>query len=530
MDADEKLTALKKAYADIILSISKEAAARVMASEKKSMRYQHELKAAKEEGIRMLMRLKQMMDTQISDAEAAALNQQKKIEELEAQLQEAEDIVRDLRDELAEEQAQLERMKSENLHHMVKPGDACLVEIPTEDKISSYQSCEYLPPNKSSVAFGATVPYLGERNECNKCSTKIVCTCGAYIRNRDLPSIILRGKDPGLYRNGCTQRIRACERNLLDRDLCLSEETDKTTDEKNGIEQMQGRHTSEAPASGGKTLSELEKKLLEKINLGTFQSFPQKRKRAVRRRKAIRPLAGKEYSPLQKPDQLPSHSETRDPIPMNANAHCAENPAEIGPRSSQDEVELQTQQGQTNASEDDSKTGEICDSTIPLDVGVNEEAVPLGLRAGCSESLPTDSKMDVGKADVPSHSLESNSSDITKCLSSRPARERVFKYTFQRKRKRQPLVLSEVNGSCEMENKTRDEQNGDLELEQMKPSLLKESSRDRRRLAQVARQVLEMLISNGYGWGFEGMVPGAEFHAVGNIIMLKLISSLLIVQ
>lgn len=61
----QKLLALKKAYADIILGISKEAAARVLASEKKSARYQYELKVAKEDGLQMLLRLKKMMDSQV---------------------------------------------------------------------------------------------------------------------------------------------------------------------------------------------------------------------------------------------------------------------------------------------------------------------------------------------------------------------------------------------------------------------------------------------------------------------------------
>ncbi|XP_047944069.1 uncharacterized protein LOC125190734 isoform X1 [Salvia hispanica] len=501
MDADEKLTALKKAYADIILGISKEAAARVMASEKKSVRYQHELKATKEEGVRMLMRLKHMMDAkgrvvenisahsryismlaQNSEAEAAGVHQQNKIEELEAQLQEAEDIVRDLRDELSEVQAELERMKNRSSHHIVKPKNTCLVEIPVEDKISSCQSYEYLPPNKSSVALGVTVPHSLQRNECQKCYNKIACICGAYIRDRDLPSIILRGKDPGLYRNGCTQRIRACERNHSDRDLSLSVETDKATDEKNVTEQMEGRHTSETPASGGKILTDLEKKLLAEINLGTFQSFPQKRRRAVRRRKMIKPLAGKEHSLLQKPDQLPAHSPTKDGIPADVSA---ENPSEIGPRFPRDEAELQTQQECTKATEDNSKIVEICNSSVPMGGGVNKEVMPLDLIAGCLESLPTDSEMDVA-----SHSL--NSFDITESLSRRPSRERVFKYTFQRKRKREALVVAEVNGTCETEKKIRDEQNGNVKQEQSKFSLSKESSRECRRLTQVARQLISL--------------------------------------
>lgn len=372
--------------------------------------------------------------------------QQRKNEELEAQLQEAEDIVRDLRDELAEVQAELDRMKSEHSRQILKPRNSCLV----EDKISSYRPYEYLPPNKPSVASGATVPYPIQRNECQKCYTKMVCTCGAYIRNRDLPSIILRGKDPGLYRNGCTQRILACERNLPDWNSCLLKETDKVTDVRNDTEEMEGRHTSDTSASKGKILSELEKKLLANIDLGIFKSFPHKRKRAVRRRKEIKPLEGKEYSMLQ------------NSILVNANAHRAENSSEIGPRSWQDETELL--KNCTKATDDDSKI---------VDGGLIEKFESLRLIAEC---LPSDDKIDVGKVDVPSHSLESNPFPY-------------FKYTFQRKRKRQALVVSEVNGACETEKKIGDEQNGDLKQEQSKPSLMRESSRECRRLAQVARQV-----------------------------------------
>ena len=65
MDADERLTALKRAYADIILNTAKEAAARIMSSEQKAVRYKQELKVAKEEALGMLLRLKQMMDSKV---------------------------------------------------------------------------------------------------------------------------------------------------------------------------------------------------------------------------------------------------------------------------------------------------------------------------------------------------------------------------------------------------------------------------------------------------------------------------------
>ncbi|KAL0357547.1 UNVERIFIED_CONTAM: hypothetical protein Scaly_1440400 [Sesamum calycinum] len=385
----QKLTALKKAYADVILSISKEAANRVMGSERKSVRYQHELKVAKEEGVRMLLRLKQMMDSQIGEAEAAASKQQKKIEELEAQLQEAEDIVSDLREELRELQTELER-----------------------------------------------------RNECSKCYNKIVCTCAAYVRNRDLPSIILRGKEPGLYRNGCTQRILACERNLLDKDLCLSEVTNNVNDVKNGGEQEEEK----------------------------------KRKRAIRRRKAVIPLGGKRSYLFLKSDQVTQHSVTNDPVLVDDCAYCDEHPPKIGPRLFPDKAEPETQLGCAESSKDERNLVGICaEIKMHKDEGPNEKNVPLVEETVFSDNLPSpDCKLDA-------EDLEPNSPGTSKERPSLFVGERVIKYTFQRKRKRQAPSISEVDVSLQTEKKTGDGKNGRQELEQHKSSLLVDSSRDSRR-------------------------------------------------
>jgi len=59
------LTALKKAYAEIILNTAKEAAARSMVSEKRALRFEQELVSTKEEALRMLLRLKQMLDSKV---------------------------------------------------------------------------------------------------------------------------------------------------------------------------------------------------------------------------------------------------------------------------------------------------------------------------------------------------------------------------------------------------------------------------------------------------------------------------------
>ncbi|KAL6549361.1 hypothetical protein OROHE_008478 [Orobanche hederae] len=410
MDADEKLTALKKAYADIILSISKEAAARVMSSERKSVRYQHELKVTKDEGLRMLLRLKQMLDSQIRESQATSLNQQKKIDELEAQLQEAEDIVSDLRGELQEVQAELARVKNKNSHHTEGPIDAYSSEIQLANtNVYSYQSVDFLPPVEPSVATHVSTP----------CPT------------RDLPSIILRGKETGLCRNGCTQRIRACDRNLLDRDLSLPEENAEMKDKKNGKEKE----------------IKLDNKLSADIKLDGFDSFLMKRKRAVRQRKTIIPL-----------DSKKSHI-------SKVGARFDGNPSDTCARLSPDKDLRQTQMG--------------CDK-----ISVNENLVEISSVKAMKE------EMDSGKVDGPSSGLQLNPSEGNKGLLGRPVRERDFKYTFQRKRKKQALSKSEGNGSLETGKKTVNEKSGDLKAEEPKRSLSMESAWDSRRLAQVARQTL----------------------------------------
>lgn len=57
---------MKKAYADMIFSTAKEAAARVMASDRRASNYQNELLMMKEEAVRLLLRLKHMSDAKVS--------------------------------------------------------------------------------------------------------------------------------------------------------------------------------------------------------------------------------------------------------------------------------------------------------------------------------------------------------------------------------------------------------------------------------------------------------------------------------
>ncbi|XP_028057265.1 uncharacterized protein LOC114261211 isoform X3 [Camellia sinensis] len=156
MEDAEKMVALKKAYADIILNTAKEAAARVMVSERKALRFHHDLCAAKDEALRMLLRFKQTFDSKTIEAEINSVSQQKRIEELKAQLDEAEETILDLRAELKKAQNHLDKVKNNHMQ----------------------------PLNKSTEK---------QDGPCHE--------------------------EPELYKNGCTQRVRAFERNLLDGNL-----------------------------------------------------------------------------------------------------------------------------------------------------------------------------------------------------------------------------------------------------------------------------------------------------------------------
>ncbi|XVF50235.1 hypothetical protein PTKIN_Ptkin04bG0079800 [Pterospermum kingtungense] len=175
-----------------------------------------------------------------------ALNYQKRIEELEAQLGEAEDIVRDLRAELRETQVELEKLTKEpmqclgeqNLKHDV----VASAEISEENTINNFESIRSSPPEAQTeflTVFDVKSSFLSQKNVGNKCSCKDNC----YVCNADFASIMLRRKEPDLYRNGCTQRIRALDRCLWNGNISLSEKVDVKKNENTGeVEEGKDMH------------------------------------------------------------------------------------------------------------------------------------------------------------------------------------------------------------------------------------------------------------------------------------------------
>ncbi|VVA20197.1 PREDICTED: LOC110645823 isoform [Prunus dulcis] len=222
-DEAQKMVALKKAYAEIILNTAKEAAARVMASEHKALRFQHDLLSTKDESLRVLLRLKQMIDSKTNEAEITSSSQQRRIDELEAQLQEAEDIITDLRSELKQVWSELERVNSNQvkpLDRQITREDASFSESPTPEPIllSRLGSGHEIVPTSGldniPVSRGIDHKCCNEMKQSEQLSVSDLDKF--YAPDSDLASIIMGSKEPELLRNGCTQRIRAFERNLLD--------------------------------------------------------------------------------------------------------------------------------------------------------------------------------------------------------------------------------------------------------------------------------------------------------------------------
>ncbi|GER29433.1 organellar single-stranded DNA binding protein 3 [Striga asiatica] len=160
MSEPEKMEAIKRAYAEMILNTAKEAAARVMAAELRSRRLEHDLVSTKDEAARMLLYLKQSIDTKTKEVDITSLNQKNKIHELESQLNEAEGIIIDLRAELNSVHEQLDETKNKNLHVSTRVENTEILERGILNRDFPYQSKHSAKVNldlaKSNVVTNST--------------------------------------------------------------------------------------------------------------------------------------------------------------------------------------------------------------------------------------------------------------------------------------------------------------------------------------------------------------------------------------
>lgn len=231
VDEIERMVAVKKAYAEMILNTSQEAAARVMAAERKAQKFEQDLLSVKEEAVRMLLRMKQMVDSKNREAEITSLNEKRRINELEAQLDEAEGVIVDLRAELSLVQDQLDDMKSKYMHSLRQ---AEKVVIHSQDKIFDSEQSHFAPFKSFSEPECKTSEVLALTSEHSILgpesflSAKENATPNPILNHHPvhepLAPVMSKSKEPEFFRNRCTQRIREFETELVDVKLNSTDE------------------------------------------------------------------------------------------------------------------------------------------------------------------------------------------------------------------------------------------------------------------------------------------------------------------
>ncbi|RVW23915.1 hypothetical protein CK203_082616 [Vitis vinifera] len=591
----QKMMALKKAYAEIILNTSKEAAARIMASERKALRFQQDLCCLKDEALRMLLRLRQMIDFQTTEAETTSLRQRSRIEELEAQLHEAEDIIADLRVELKETKGELQKMRNKEvqpLNGQLPKVDATSPENGTyNDRLNTTElmsaspsdsGFEILPTSdiKDTPMHQRVLDNMGCNTTRQTESSSDSHLDNYYADNPDLAPIIMRSKEPELYRNGRTQRIRALESNLLNGELPHEDTADQYSLIKNEpvIEadgKGEGLHT--VPSFKAKNMDRM-KNLAEledgkQLSGSSNEDQPVKviwRLRRRRTRYGTRKTTSRKPFPHQlmkssQPSPVLSHCKTysdsvTDRVKSGEGActvsspkgddmdyvknytewdkkcsimasvtkikilnlrtedtqkrfssnvksgeeqlQIAENeakmkpPTRLNPGLTLIKTDIDPISGSVNVTlsvKDVNKSGAVQiaanDDTELADehMSVKKE----GDAAGSSRLLSCKLNLEMVDAQsVNSDSIDTNASEAANGSPSQGDNNRLLKYTFQRKRKKESLNNPDENSSPEkstIKRRAMRKQNGAPEGQ--KSNLINQSSRDSRRLAQVARQV-----------------------------------------
>ncbi|XP_010272142.1 PREDICTED: uncharacterized protein LOC104608006 [Nelumbo nucifera] len=536
MEEAEKMAALKKAYADIILNTAKEAAARIMVSERKALQFQQDLFVAKEEALNMLLRLKQLMNSKIAEAEKTSLSQRKRIEELELQLHQAEDTVRDLRAEMKRVQDELQKVKNNQLQplseEVIERNAVSHEDLSQKKKLSTSDSilCSPFEPGLQSASTNDTrSTTLGQRSTDERCCLALEnATAQAepsidsrvekyYAGNPDLASIIMRSKEPELYRNGCTQRIRAFERNLLDGKLPLPRQRDNQfSDMKNElIVREDGKVEETCVVASPKAENIMDKNPTEseliqhdssfvKDDIKFFHRFKRRRRKArYRKGTSCKFLSDKATEASEA--SLLSCPETH-PCPANANVESVEDPSKV--IECEDQKDLGSHMAHTsppNTTDMDPQSGcvdgtesqhENIQNATNKDTEMGETAsTSQGSKAAGVSGDPA-CNLNLETADIQLTNSDSKDGKTFETTGGAPTqvKDGLLKYTFRRKRKKESLMSHDENASLEKKNtsKRRARDNPSSAQEPQKSSLIIESSRDSRRLVQVARQLISL--------------------------------------
>lgn len=167
------------------------------------------------------------------EAEITSLNEKRRINELEAQLDEAEGVIIDLRAKLSLFQDQLDDMKSKNMHSLRQ---AEKVVIHSQDKTYETEKSHFAPfksfselerKTLTSEVLASTSEHSILGHECFLLA-KETATPNPELNHHPvhepLASVMSKSKEPEHSRNRCTQRICEFETELVDVKLNSTDE------------------------------------------------------------------------------------------------------------------------------------------------------------------------------------------------------------------------------------------------------------------------------------------------------------------
>ncbi|XP_042458106.1 uncharacterized protein LOC122042183 [Zingiber officinale] len=554
-DEAQRMTALKRAYADIIFNTTKESATRILASERRALQLQQNLSLVKEESLAMLLRLKAIMEAKITESEKANLSQVKKIQELEVELREANDKIHYLKSEVRRLNSELDR-KSDIETKFIdekKPGSSvsCKKYNIRED---IYKSGSRLhSPNGLKIIKNSSRYFTKDvtRHE----PMKNLVRSNHYGGNLDFASVTQSNKEPEFYRDGCIHRTQAFEE-------IHDQESNSTTMCVN--KKAEGAPPGHSRASNH--VADLQHKKAERAFPQKFGTTKKRLRRNTRQRKFLtwptssdtlhdmlpQGLLKSSYSSVRQSD-LDRSAENMHRNGRTASPDCsAQMPGEDQESEENRKTNLnrsfrKKNLGLSNGSGvmasgtilkpcNSSSSGTTCqenglkeplmmnarvliDDSVSDDDGKNsrttEQKMPAKSYCNLEQNLDTSAtKEETTNAPPSDHKDEPckpTESDVVEGA-------KLLKYTFQRKRKRgcmdskvgskfleekmskknvdkgtvENLSPRDMDKENEENVSTRKMDNDNVLVENHKSSMVVESSRDSRRMAQVARQLISL--------------------------------------
>ncbi|XP_028798165.1 uncharacterized protein LOC114753634 [Neltuma alba] len=451
-----------------------------------------------------------------------SLNNQRKIEELEAQLNEAEDVITDLRAELKQVWLELEKTKNSRNQLQIKEQVASVESektMNTQNQLLEEQIKKLAASVEENAKQDVTLPVPIQGHEyatpcdvknaplnqnvlddkcCNaRKQTELCCISNLEdycAHNSNLASIIMRGKEPELYKNG----------------LGLPSDSDKevakySTLSSSNKKRKITKHVKRHGIQKGKTFSYLRSCFIpcckghidedyksDKVacSLPSIKSCTINKSRRTRRCRPVRKKSSvhecckpsftlKQFSSVSNNDKCCEDEDERKPVP-----HLTD--MEPVNESSSDKPNIRMVGKFEFVQETAERDKESLDACILENVAGDSEMI-LADRSGNMEAEVTDVSCTNTDLEDAKAFEENNES------SGQADDRKLLRYTFCRKRKKESLDNPEEKQNSEkstMKRRVDEKQHGASEPQ--KSSLMDESSRDSRRLAQVARQLISL--------------------------------------